>query len=184
MGNDPVSTRPVGGSLGTPAYSKAPASRTDSDFQKTLARTAAADQARASQASAARAGATTADTVRISQQTMLSGLAAYNMAAQASPVMPGYQRPTVRVGDNVTTKNEKSDKGAFRLSPSRELQGRAAYAKALQSQAPAPASGALQNGDAPAAPATNVAPSGTADSSQAPAEQGKVADRSSVNIVL
>jgi hypothetical protein len=191
MGNDPVSSRPIGGVVSKTAFTKVtPASRGDTDFQKTLAKTgAAAESPRTAQSS------TPADAVRISQQSMLSGVAAYNMAAQASPAVPGYQRPVVRVGDNVTTKNEKSDKGAFRLSPSRELQGRTAYAKVLQTQtAVAQASGA-QTGDAQAAatpvngavssPAAEpTQPSAAQSGSQSGDEQGKVADRSTVNIVL
>ncbi|TWB37189.1 hypothetical protein [Nitrospirillum pindoramense] len=183
MGNDPVSSRPIGGGVTKTTFTKtAPAGRSDGDFQKALARSAGADPSRASQTSS-----TPADAVRISQQSMLSGVAAYNMAAQALPATPGYQRPVVRVGDNVTTKNEKSDKGAFRLSPSRELQGRTAYAKVLQtqtavSQAPNAQGGAAQS---PAVPVTGTASSApAADSSQVADDQGKVADRSTINIVL
>ncbi|MBB6253639.1 hypothetical protein [Nitrospirillum iridis] len=182
MGNDPVSTRPIGGGASTPTYSKAtPATRTDSDFQRALSKTgvgAAVDPARGGQASSP-----VTDTVRITQQTMLSGLAAYSMAAQASPAVPGYQRPAVRVGDNVTTKNDKSEKGAFRLSPSRELQGRTAYAKALQTQTAVSQTANTQSGDTPATPVTSTAPAVAAEASS-PAEQEKVADRSSINIVL
>ncbi|MEA1673399.1 hypothetical protein [Nitrospirillum sp. BR 11163] len=172
--------------VGKTAFTKiTPAGRGDTDFQKTLAKTGAvADPSRAAQ------GSTPADAVRISQQSMLSGVAAYNMAAQASPAMPGYQRPVVRVGDNVTTKNEKSDKGAFRLSPSRQLQGSTAYAKVVQTQtAVAQASGSQNGGvQTPTTPVTGVASAPTsvppAETAQPGDEQAKVADRSTVNIVL
>lgn len=186
MGNDPVSSRPIGGVVGRTALTKAaPASRGDTDFQKALAKAGAtAEPSRTAQSS------TPADAVRISQQSMLSGVAAYNMAAQASPAMPGYQRPVVRVGDNVTTKNEKPEKGAFRLSPSRQLQGSTAYAKVVQTQTAVAQASGSQNGGAQAA-ATPVNSAAAAPASPPPAEtaapgseQAKVADRSTVNIVL
>ncbi|MDZ5645944.1 hypothetical protein [Nitrospirillum sp. BR 11828] len=182
MGNDPVSSRPIGGGVPKTTFTKTtPAGRSDGDFQKALVKSAGVDPSRASQTSSP-----PADAVRISQQSMLSGVAAYTMAAQALPATPGYQRPVVRVGDNVTTKNEKSDKGAFRLSPSRELQGRTAYAKVLQTQTAVSQASNAQGGAAQsaAAPVTGTTTPAAADSSQVADDQGKVADRSTINIVL